>query len=43
MNKEIRPTVGTPAKPYNPGGPAAVVGTNPGKKPAPVNSGGAGL
>lgn len=41
INKEGAPTVGTPAKPYNPGGPAPVVGTNPGKKPAPVNPGGA--
>ena len=40
MNKEA-PKVSTPAKPYNPGGPAVAVGTNPGKKPAPVNPGGA--
>lgn len=41
VNKEGAPTVGTPAKPYKPGGPAPVTGTNPGKKPAPVNPGGA--
>ena len=32
-------TVGVPSKPYNPSGP--VVGTNPGKKPAPVDPRGA--
>lgn len=41
VNKEGAPAVGTPAKPYKPGGPAPVTGTNPGKKPAPVNPGGA--
>lgn len=41
MNKEMTPTVGTPAKPYKPEGLSPAVGTNPGKKPAPVNPGGA--
>ena len=41
MNKEGSPTVAVPSKPYNPSGPAVAVGTNPGKKPAPVNPGGA--
>ena len=35
------PTVSAPSKPYNPTGPGPVVGTNPGKKPAIVNPGGA--
>lgn len=41
MNKNMTPTVGTPAKPYNPGGPGPAVGINPSKKPAPMNPGGA--
>lgn len=39
INKQV--TVSVPSKPYKPSGPAPVVGTNPGKKPAPVNPGGA--